>query len=68
MKSFDSFISTLSVKDQEEITKQAMDTLMKSGETFSEKEFKLAVLIAQASGIFDRELLRRYHEWLSEQM
>ncbi len=68
MKSFDDFLSTLSAKDQEEIAKQAMAELTNSGETFSEKEFKLAVLIAQASGTFSREILRRYHSWLSEQM
>lgn len=68
MKSFDDFLSTLSAKDQEEITKQSLTLLTNSGETFSEKELKLAVLIAQASGIFNRELLRRYHSWLAEQM
>ncbi len=68
MKSFDDFLSTLSAKDQEEIAKQAIASLTNSGETFSEKELKLAVLIARASGMFTREMLRRYHSWLSEQM
>lgn len=68
MKSFDDFLSTLSTKDQEEITSKAMALLTNSGETFSEKELQLAVLTAQASGVFMRELLRRYHNWLTEQM
>lgn len=68
MKSFDDFLSTLSAKDQEKVTKQALDLLTNSGETFSEKELKLSVSIAQASGLFMRELLHRYHNWLTEQM
>lgn len=68
MKSFDDFLSTLSSKDQEEIMKSSVSLLTKSGETFSEKEMRLATLIAQTSGIFNRELLRRYHDWLSSQM
>lgn len=68
MKSFDDFLSTLSTKDQEEITSKAMALLTNSGETFSAKELKLAVSIAQASGLFMRELLHRYHNWLAEQM
>lgn len=67
MKSFDDFLSTLSAKDQEEISSLAISSLTQSGETFSEKELKLSLLIAQTSGIFTRELLRRYHDWLSGQ-
>ena len=68
MKSFDDFLSTLSSKDQEAIMKQAMHALTKSGETFSEKDMKLVTIIAQTSGIFNREMLRLYHNWLSEQL
>lgn len=68
MKSFDDFISTLSSKDQEDIMKKSMSLLTQSGDTFSEKEIRIATLIAQASGFFSRELLKRYHDWLSEQM
>ena len=68
MKSFDDFISTLSPKDLEEMTNQAISMLTNSGETFSEKELKLAMIIAQGSGVFIREIHRRYHNWLTEQM
>ncbi len=68
MKTFDDFLSTISPKDQEDIMKQAMCALTKSGETFSEKDMKLITIVAQGVGTFSREMLRLYHNWLSEQM
>lgn len=67
MKSFDDFLSTLSAKDQEEIMQKSMSEFTKTGETFSERELRLAALISQISGIANRELLHRYHDWLSKQ-
>lgn len=48
--------------------KQAMCALTKSGETLSEKDMKLITIVAQGVGTFSREMLRLYHNWLSEQM
>ena len=39
-----------------------------SDATYTEKDRALALLIVQATTIHVREFLRRYHEWLSEQM
>ena len=68
MKSFDDFLSTLSAKDKNETFALIQSKLQESGETFSEKELKLAMLVAQIDAISMRQILRQYHEWLSEQM
>lgn len=68
MKSFDEFLSTLSTKAQEDALSLALSKLTASGEIFSEKEFKLALLISQAVGKSTCDLMRQYHDWLTEQM
>lgn len=68
MKSFDEFIATLTPSDQEAITKQALSQLPDSGLTFSADEMRLMMKVATVSTFFMREMLRRYHEWLSAQI
>lgn len=68
MKSFDDFIATLSPADQEAIMKQALSHLRGDGHTFSADEMRLAAQISTVSSVFMREMLRRYHEWLSAQI
>ena len=68
MKSFDEFIATLTPADQESITKQALTQLPDDGHTYSAEEMRLAIRVALASSVVMREMLRRYHEWLSAQI
>lgn len=68
MKSFDEFLSTLKPEDQQAITQQALARLTGDGHTFGTDEMRLAVSIATASSVCMREMLRRYHAWVSEQI
>lgn len=68
MKSFDEFLATLTPTDQEAITKQALSELPNTGHTFSADEMRLMMKVASVSSVFMREMLRRYHEWLSAQI
>ena len=68
MKSFDEFLATQSEQLINESTKKALAQIPLSDTTYTEKDRALALLIVQATTIHVREFLRRYHEWLSEQM
>ena len=68
MKSFDDFLSTLSQKDHEELLDASISSLATSDKKFSDQERRMAVLIAQSNATFIREILRRYHDWLTESM
>ena len=67
MKTFDDFLSSISSEEQERIAKMAQSNLSGTG-NYSEQEMQFAVAISQASGVFMREMLRLYHDWLSKQM
>ena len=62
MKSFDDFLATISDDDYQQIKRKAEEALMDS-------ENKIALAdIKEYSVIVSLLLLRRYHQWLSQQL
>ncbi len=68
MKTFDDFLSSLSMDDISEVSSLVANLGKQLGKPMTENEQRLVALVTQANSFAFRELLRRYHEWLVEQM
>lgn len=68
LKSFDEFWNTLTEDDFAEITHTANKHIQLVQEETAERKNLIGNQIAMCSTTFTKEILRRYHNWLSEQL
>ena len=68
MKPFDDFLSSLSMDDFSGISSLVTSLEKQFGKPMTENEQRLVELVTLANSTAFRELLRRYHEWVVEQM
>lgn len=68
MKPFDDFLASLSIDDFSKISSLVCGYEKQFGKSMTEDEQRLVELVTLANTAAFRELLRRYHEWVVEQM